>query len=135
MIWRIIFSVRVNFQYFHSVYRFHEKEVKNGHFFKYMEISSNHCFQICFFTVWKFQDFSITQILREINFEDSRSGKTAFFAFLGATNHIINFVNLVNFSLQKVQKFIKIKALYQRVYLLPRLQLFLFSKCKQICGM
>ena len=28
-------------------------------------------------TVWKFQDFSITQILREINFGESRSSKIA----------------------------------------------------------
>ena len=28
-------------------------------------------------TVWKFQDFFITQILREINFEDSRSANSA----------------------------------------------------------
>ena len=72
-----------------------------------------HCgfagWQVSGLRSWNFQDFSITQILREINFEDSRSGKTAFFAFLGATNHIINFVNLVNFSLQKMQKLIKIK--------------------------
>jgi len=53
--------------------------------------------------MWKFQDFSITQILREINFEDSRSAKTAIFAILRA----VNFVLLVNISLQKVQKFIK----------------------------
>ena len=53
-------------------------------------------------TMWKFQDFCITQILREINFVDSRCAKTA---ILGA----VNFVHLVNFSLQKVQKFIKIK--------------------------
>ena len=44
-------------------------------------------------------------ILREINFVDSRSAKTANFAILGA----LNFVNLVNTTLQKVQKFIKIK--------------------------
>ena len=56
-------------------------------------------------TVWKFQDFCITEILREINFEDSRSAKSAVFAILGA----VNFVYLVNFSLQKVQKFTKIK--------------------------
>ena len=55
--------------------------------------------------MWKFQDFCITQILREINFWDSRSAKTAIFALLGA----VNFVNLVNISLQKVQKFIKVK--------------------------
>ena len=28
-------------------------------------------------TVWKFQDFTITQILREINFQDFRSAKSA----------------------------------------------------------
>ena len=59
-------------------------------------------------TVWKFQDFCITritEILREINFEDSRGAKSAVFAILGA----VNFVHLVNFSLQKVQKFIKIQ--------------------------
>ena len=28
-------------------------------------------------TVWKFHDFSITQILREINFRDSRCAKSA----------------------------------------------------------
>ena len=54
-------------------------------------------------TVWKFEDFSIIQILREINFVDSRSAKTAGFAILGA----MTFGHLVNFSLQKVQKFIK----------------------------
>ena len=54
-------------------------------------------------TVWKFKDFSVTQIFREINFGESRSAKTAVFAILGA----LNFHNLVNFSLQKVQKFIK----------------------------
>jgi len=32
--------------------------------------------------VWKFQDFCITEILREINFVDSRSAKTADFPFL-----------------------------------------------------
>ena len=56
-------------------------------------------------TVWKFQDFCITQIIREINFEHSRSAKTVIFAILRA----VNFVQLVNFSFQKVQKFIKIK--------------------------
>ena len=30
-----------------------------------------------YFTVWKFHDFPITQILREIKFEDSRSAKSA----------------------------------------------------------
>ena len=42
--------------------------------------------------VLKFQDFSITQILREINFVDSRCSKTAVLAILQAL---------------KVQKFMK----------------------------
>ena len=56
-------------------------------------------------TVWRFQDFSITQILREINFGGCRSSKTAVLAILGA----LKMINLVNFSFQKMQKFIKIK--------------------------
>ena len=36
------------------------------------------CTHYC--TVWKIQDFCITQILREINFVDSRNVKTAIFA-------------------------------------------------------
>ena len=55
--------------------------------------------------MWIFQDFSVIQILLEINFWESRSSKTAIFAILGA----LNFVNLVNFSIQKLQKFIKIR--------------------------
>ena len=55
--------------------------------------------------VWTFQDFSITQILREINFGELRSSTTAAFTILGA----LNFVNLVIFSLQKMQKCMKIK--------------------------
>ena len=49
--------------------------------------------------MWKFEDFSITQILREINFEESRSCKTVVFSISGA----LIFVNLVNFSLNKLQ--------------------------------
>ena len=32
-------------------------------------------------TVWKFRDFSVTQILREINFEECRSSETAILQF------------------------------------------------------
>ena len=46
-------------------------------------------------TVWKFQDFSVTQILRGINFGESKRSKPAVFAILGA----LNIVDLVNFSL------------------------------------
>ena len=55
--------------------------------------------------MWKFQDFSITQILREINFEEARSCKTADLAILGA----LKMIDLVDFSLPKMQKFMKIK--------------------------
>ena len=50
--------------------------------------------------MWKFQEFCVSEILREINFVDSRSAKTTIFAILGA----VNFVHLVNFSLQNVPK-------------------------------
>ena len=55
--------------------------------------------------LWKFQDFSTNQILREINFWESRSSKIVDFSILGA----LNFVILVHLSLQKVQKFTKSK--------------------------
>ena len=45
------------------------------------------------------------QILRETNFEDPWSSKIAVFAIIGA----LYFVYLVTFSLQKMQKFIKIQ--------------------------
>ena len=48
-------------------------------------------------------EFSVNQILREINFGECRRFKTAMFAISGA----LNFVKLVNFNLQTVQKFIK----------------------------
>ena len=54
------------------------------------------------FTVWKFHDFSITQTLREINFWESRTSKTAIFAIFWA----LTLVNLVIFSLPKVLNFI-----------------------------
>ena len=50
--------------------------------------------------MWKFHDFSVTQILCEIDFGESRSSKTAIFAILGP----LKFVDLVNFILEKVQK-------------------------------
>ena len=36
--------------------------------------------------MWKFHDFSITQILREINFGDSSSAKSAIITHLEALN-------------------------------------------------
>ena len=50
--------------------------------------------------------FSVPEILREINFRESRNSKTAIFAILGALNLALTFIDLANFSLQIVQKFI-----------------------------
>ena len=36
-------------------------------------------------TVWKFHDFSVTQILREINFRECRSSKNAIFNTFGGS--------------------------------------------------
>ena len=47
--------------------------------------------------MWKFQDFSVIQILRETNFGKTKSPKNAIFVIFGA----LNFVTLVNFSLSK----------------------------------
>ena len=38
--------------------------------------------KMCLDTVWKFHDFSITQILREINFWDSTGAKSAILTHL-----------------------------------------------------
>ena len=40
----------------------------------------------CQYTVWKFQDFPIIQILREINFGDSRSAEFAILTHLETLN-------------------------------------------------
>ena len=47
--------------------------------------------------MWKYQDFSVIQILREIKIGESRNSKTAVFAIFKA----LNFVDLANLSLQK----------------------------------
>ena len=54
--------------------------------------------------VWKFQDFSITQILREINFSDSKSAKSAILTHLEALDFdIYEFLLFVN-SVSKIAK-------------------------------
>ena len=107
--------------FFREISRFWQEFVaQRPKFFRQVLALQHHCssqFHVCSqigngvlgkaVTVWKIQDFCITQILREINFVDSRSAKTGAFAILGA----VNFVHLVNFYLQKVQKFIKIQIL------------------------
>ena len=55
--------------------------------------------------MWKFHYFSVIQILREINFGESISYKDTVFDILWA----MTFGHLVNISLQRVQKFTKLK--------------------------
>ena len=50
-------------------------------------------------TVWKFQDFSVTQILREINFWDSKNAKLA----------ILTHLEALNFDFQEFLHFLKIE--------------------------
>ena len=64
-------------------------------------------FHTVFHTMWKLQDFSVIQILREINFRESRSDTTV----------------ALNFSLQKMQKFIETKI--QRLYMCSKRHIFL----------
>ena len=47
------------------------------------------------FTVWKFNDFPITQIIREINLRDFRGAKSAIFAHLEAL--YFSFCKIVHF--------------------------------------
>ena len=53
-------------------------------------------------TVWKFNDFSITQILREINFGASRSAKSAIFIPLEALN--LDFYENLHFFKAEIDK-------------------------------
>ena len=48
-------------------------------------------------TVWKFHDFSVTQILREINFGDSTSAKSA----------ILTHLDVLNFAFYEILHFLK----------------------------
>ena len=50
--------------------------------------------------MWKFQDFSVIQILREINFGESRSSKNAVFAIFRGSE----FSYFGNFWLSKSEK-------------------------------
>ena len=64
-----------------------------------ISFASQICGKMCMFTyyvytVWRFQDFSVTQIIREINFGESRNSKTAIVAILRALNLVI----LINFK-------------------------------------
>ena len=52
-------------------------------------------------TVWKFQDFRITEIFREINFEDSRSAKSAILTHLESLNfYFCEFLHFLKAEIQ-----------------------------------
>ena len=57
--------------------------------------------------MWKFHDFSITQILREIKFGDSRSAKSGIFTHLEALNfdfrNFLHFLKAVIYQIDKIQ--------------------------------
>ena len=59
--------------------------------------------------MWKFLDFAITQILREINFEDPRSAKSAFLTDLQAVN--LTFIHSCTFWNMKLSKLANFRAL------------------------
>ena len=58
-------------------------------------------------TVWKFQDFPVTQILREINFWDSKNAKLAILTHLEALNfdfqEFLHFLKAVIYQIDKIQ--------------------------------
>ena len=55
--------------------------------------------------MWKFHDFSITQILREINFEDSNSAKSAILSHLEALNFdFYEFLHFLKASIYLINK-------------------------------
>ena len=57
--------------------------------------------------MWKFHDFSITQILREIKFGDSTSAKSAILTHLEALNldfhEVLNFLKPYICQIHKIQ--------------------------------
>ena len=70
-------------------------------------------------------DFPVIQILREINFVESRRSKNAVFANLVAQN----LVDLVNCSIQKVQNLIKTKF---RAFKMVNMAVFDLQKSSKI---
>ena len=57
--------------------------------------------------MWKFQDFAITQLLREISFLASKSAKLAILTHLEALNfdfqEFLHFLNAVIYQIDKIQ--------------------------------
>ena len=64
--------------------------------------------------MWKFHDFSITHILREIKFEDSRSAKSAIFTHLEALNFA--FCEILHFLKAEINQITKFRAAKMAVF-------------------
>ena len=60
-------------------------------------------------TVWKFQEFSVTQILREINFGDFRSANSAVLTDLEALN--FSFCTFLHFPKTEIHQMNKIQSI------------------------
>ena len=55
--------------------------------------------------MWKFHDFSISQILREINFGDSRNAKSAILTYLEVLNVDFNeFLHFLKVEIYQISK-------------------------------
>ena len=61
-----------------------------------------------FITVWKFHDFSLTQILREINFGDSTSAISAILTHLQALD--FEFYEFLHYLMAEIKKSTKFRA-------------------------
>ena len=58
--------------------------------------------------MWKFHEFSITQILREINFGDCRSAKSAILTHLEVLN--FDFYEILHFLKAEIYQIVKLCA-------------------------
>ena len=76
-------------------------------------------------TLWKFHDFSITQILREINFGDSRSAKSAILTHLEALNfdfnEFLHFLKAEFYQINQIQSSKNVKMAIFRISRIPNL--------------
>ena len=64
----------------------YQRKVSPGraHFFCIVKVAKvNLCLSCCCYTVWKFHNFSVSHILREINLGDLEAGKVMFLLFYG----------------------------------------------------
>ena len=73
--------------------------------------------------MWKFQDFSVTQILREINFGELRSAKSAILTHLEGQNFDFNdFLHFLNSEMGQINKIQPLKWQKRKFWNLSILQ-------------